>query len=436
MRYICACLALLTLLTEAGCGRRLASPPTQEAINGYFAVTADRSAERPSQELDVYIDGSASMKGFVHTPGSHYVSVVSNILERGSSAAQYPAVARFRFPGSQRQDVERVDVHVGDILSESFYSGTDTPLSRVLDHIAANNGNIAIVISDFVESDKLADENALQDSFRRLAAKHREMRLLGYRSNFDGYYYPENRRNGGAPFQIAAREELPNTGRPFYVLVVAPDRASLDSAQGYVLDGTGPAYSFTPTESAVAAAKASLAKEQVAWNDFADADSKTLRSGATRTYGSFREGRASGNDSSLRLDVSGDVRAPLRRVERIRAVIRHGVYQKGRLQERPADVELAVKVSGKSDGDSAQLNVTFPFPRPSAGNWDVYEAKFYPGDANLSPPVWVRNWSTDSDELERNKNRTFRLASLVETMIHAITEKTAIFEEYISVGRN
>jgi len=79
--------------------------------------------------------------------------------------------------------------------------------------------------------------------------------------------------------------------------------------------------------------------------------------------------------------------------------------------------------------------LTFSFPRPAVGSWDVYEAKLFPGDANLAAPAWVRTWSTDADELEANKNRTFKLASLVETMIHAITERTAIFEGYISLGR-
>ena len=437
-RALYALLPLSILFSGAACGRRLAQPPSQTAIDQYFGVLAEKSQDRPSQDLDVYIDASASMKGFVRKPLSRYASVVRQIMEHGTSSAQY-SVTRFRFPGAQRAEVDRIDSsHVSDLLSESFYNGGDTPLSRVLDRIAESGHRTALVISDFVESDRLVDESALQDSFRDLAIKRREMRLLAYRANFDGYYYPESRQGGGA-FRILAREDLPNTGRPFYVLVVAPDRPSLESVQSYVLDGTGFQFAFSPTESAIGSAKTTLAetKAQAGWSWFANPTEQLLSSGAPRDYGSLRESKYGNGNRALRMQIAGDVRAPFLHVEKIRAVIRRGVYQHGRLDGKPAETEvpLTVVAGGKPADGHIQLALSFSFPRPAVGSWEVYEAKVFPGGASLGPPPWVRGWSTDADELEPNKNKTFKLASLVETMIHAVTERTTIFEGYLALSR-
>jgi len=78
-----------------------------------------------------------------------------------------------------------------------------------------------------------------------LAVKRPQIRLLAYRSNFVGFYFPEFKHVG--KFHLALSQALPGTGRPFYLLVVAPSRSTMDRVDAHVLSRVPPIHIFNPT---------------------------------------------------------------------------------------------------------------------------------------------------------------------------------------------
>ena len=72
-----------------------------------------------------------------------------------------------------------------------------------MDRVAATPEHTAIIISDLVQSERThtKDTNSLIKSLARLAAMRPQIRLLAYRSNFAGFYYPEAKH--AAKFHLA-----------------------------------------------------------------------------------------------------------------------------------------------------------------------------------------------------------------------------------------
>ena len=435
-----AALAAALFLSLSGCGSSASGghgPPDRAAVNKAFQPVVDVGPPAPTRDLDVYIDGSESMKGFLAIPDSRFPAVVRHVLDHASTANY--KLARYKFSSA----INSVDsLKTSDILAEGFFNGADTPLSGLLTRIGEHPDRISVVISDLVLSDVGAEQKDLVAALSRLAAKHMEMRLLAFRSNFIGDYYPENRPNGPRvqKFHLEAKEGLPNTGRPFYLFVLAPDRGSLDLLQNYILQSASAPQTFSPTEAPFAIEKIEFrpaVPAEAIWNPFSRAEVITAGSGAVRQYGSFREYKApKDKESPLRLQLSGALRTPFESLQRIHFRVRRAAYRAGRFPEPPAEVELPVTFEGGPTQSALSMKATYALRRPEAGGWDVYEIRMSAGEGNLACPQWVKNWSTEADDKPTNGNRTFQLALLVESMIRSITEANVFCEQYISVGRN
>lgn len=428
-------LAVVSLIASE-CASRVSRPPDQPIINKMFDVVPANSPQTPTHDLDLYIDGSESMMGFAKKPNSRYQAVVGHVLDN-AGAGQY-RMSRFKFS----TNIENIDnLPTNEILAESFYHGADTPLSQLLERVAKNPVRIAIIVSDMVQSDKGKDVGDLSRAIGLLAEKHMELLLLGFRSSFEGPYVPENRLGGAVgKFTLKVPAGLPNTGRPFFVFVIAPDRPSLESVKNLILGGANAVQTFSPTESPIANARVdivSVPKAEAIWNKYSTPEQKPLSSGGVRQYGSFREYNAPrGKDSPLQLRLSGVVRIPFESAKDLKAVVRRASFQTGRPAEKPAEADVPVKFEENTGQEQLSVTITYPFRRPASHVWDVYEIKIYPAEGGLRVPTWVRNWSTTQDDRPEFGNRTFKLESLVKAMIVAITERNAFCEQYIAVGRD
>ena len=173
-------------------------------------------------EFDLYIDDSASMRGYASLPDSHYVRVMNHILDAGATGNL--SVTPYRFSSG----IAPVgNLGIAQLLSPQFYGGLDTPLSRLLEHIGVSPNRMSVIVSDLVQSDKTNDERALVKALRELARKRVEIRLLGFRSGFRGDYYVEHAPYAGhaqRKIPLTLDQSVPGGGRPFYLLVIAPNR--------------------------------------------------------------------------------------------------------------------------------------------------------------------------------------------------------------------
>lgn len=431
-RFFVAIVAVV-LLTNIGC--RPARDPGLEAVRKAFSADESPPLKAAVTDLDVYIDGSMSMRGFVQgtATNSNYPRVLQHVLQAGTTG-QY-RMARYKF-AQTIQTVNHLDPN--QFLLPAFYDGTDTPLHSLLDRISQKPyvSHVSVIVSDLVQSQTGASQLALVQSLLRVAAGGLELRLVGFRSSFDGLYYVESFPQVGQRFPLRLNQALPGSGRPFYLLVIAPNRASMDRLDRYVLDKVRPPESFTSTE-APAVVKDILperASGRRPWNRYSQAQAGQAPSGATTWYTSFIEVRPQGRESLLALQYMTRTALPMDAAHKIGFEVRRSTFD-GRRFSKTETATIGVTAEKSGTGDGERLQVSYRLPRPAPKVWDVYQIRIRAGEGNLAPPQWVRSWSTDNDQSPMVGNKTYQLALLVETMVRAITERNVFIEHYITVRR-
>jgi hypothetical protein len=224
--------------------------------------------------LDIYIDGSGSMRGFAVPENSNYRSLVHDLLEAASTSEI--SVNKYKFTSTTTLIK---DTPVSEIQSPGFYNGADTPLAELVDRIAGIPNRTAIILSDLVQSERSIDWGALSESFRHLAETRPQIELLAFRSDFDSDYVPEYRAgaSAGARVHLKLSQSIPNHGRPFYLLIIAPDTTSLNTIDKIVTRRIKPVETYDPTQLPVQIEEFKLAKEA----DLNDASLQEQTTGAS-----------------------------------------------------------------------------------------------------------------------------------------------------------
>lgn len=225
--------------------------PTQAEIEQTFQaepIGQGQPAASSNADLDVYIDGSQSMQGFTKNSETNFTRKVRQILDQSNSGLK-TEVVKF---STKMEPIP--DYKIQQIISPEFYKGLDTPLRTVLDGIASKSNRMALVISDMVQSDVNSDEVALSRSLTALTQKQLQIDLLAFRSAFNGDYYIESLpkiHGKQQTLELHRSESLPDAGRPFYVLAVAPDRGALERLKRLALRKMEAAKNFSPADSPI-----------------------------------------------------------------------------------------------------------------------------------------------------------------------------------------
>lgn len=370
------------------------------------------------------------MRGFVSSPDSHFRRLVRHVLNTGTTG-QFDLLA-YKF-STTVESVARLSE--AEILDPGFYNGADTPLSGLLDRIAGQPRRVAVIVSDMVLSGKHANSLDLVKALQRLAAQRRELRLLGFRSSFSGEYYTES--GARQTIRLNLSQNLPGTGRPFYLFVVAPNRESLDGVQKYMLEGAGAPQSFSPTDSPLETRDSEFdpeSRRESVWNQKADTEKTVEPSGVSLHFSCFLQvKRPGGGESPLRVRFQTVTRVPVGNPANLGITVRKSSFTRGEFSA-PAECSLPVKVNFPDKSGNMFVSYTMPHPASTAA-WDVYQVRVRGGDGNLLPPLWMQEWNTEDDVRPSNGNRTYQLALLAEAMVRAISEQIVFTEHYVVVGR-
>lgn len=263
---ILACVAVgVVILTVVGREPPQGRPPTPQEIHAFVetmcknlpqaqdseairyaplcALEESSRREVESKDLDVYIDGSESMRGFAVPNDSNFRALVGDLLEASSTASFN--LNEYKFTSA----ITGINgMPVSEILNPAFYNGLDTPLADLVARIAATPGHTAIIVSDLVQSERGRDWQALALAFSHLAETRPQIRLLAFRSGFEGNYFPEFRTGSEHSPRLLFRlsQDVPGAGRPFYMVVVAPDSESMQFIEQYVLRRVKPVEVYDP----------------------------------------------------------------------------------------------------------------------------------------------------------------------------------------------
>jgi hypothetical protein len=412
--------------------------PTRDQILTAFEVPPPAPDPDSRPPLNLYIDTSQSMQGFVAKPASRYCKVVQDLWTQTLSGQYNAQLTKFSEGFGTLPNVG-----LAELCSSAFYTGTDTPLSILLARVASDlqSGNLAVIVSDMVQSEATRDQTALIRQLQNaLAQGHPEVLLLGFRSAFDGTYPFEAAPKGHIPLHLA---DDPNQGRPFYVLVFAPTIKDLQTFRRLVLNEVGGEVSFQATEPPLAPQVVRVVGSEdtsAVWQR----NSKTIPlpgySPAANIIDFFQEMRnPPSTGSSLELKYVNKVNMRPHSLPDLRMTAEKATFQRGRHPIQRQPVEMQILFSGKlepSKTQTVELFATYSgLPRPAPGTWDVYHIEISAGAGNLDAPAWVDDWSTPNDSSAAEGNRTFNLKPFILAMVRAMSENAVFSDHFIALGR-
>lgn len=418
--------AFFFLLFLCGCHRP--TGPSEADLNKKFPLAEETSsASGASPDLDVYVDDSGSMRGFVKTPHSIYRQVLRSILLSSTNAQLHVSV----YPLSSDRSVTSEPFTA--IQSESFYTGRDTPLAALLRKIAARPSHTAIVLTDLVQSERGTDNQMLQAALTDLASHKLELRLLAFRSDFAGEYFPEI-GTGPKRMDVRVSQAVPHAGRPFYLLVVAPNTSSMNKADNDILAGLPKLYAFDPSEAPFEISGIKLSKQpepRKSWAIYTGF--KVLVRPARRVESGYTFGRTADAADVVDLPVtlSLHTKLPMHRAERVELMGEiaewSGSFQSSATTLIPVHGELHQEKGGTT------MPIVLTVRRPKPTTWDIYRIRVRAGEGNLDVPDWVNEWSTEDDSIVEDANKTFQLSSFVQTLERVISERKTCGEWLLKI---
>lgn len=432
---------ILTMLLACG-GPSVPEPPSplavEAALGPPIAEPPANSAAAP--KIQLFIDASESMRGFVSKPDSAYIGAISGLLDRAATSG-FPTEA-FSFAGNVRP-LESTSPNL--LLSNRFYNGAVTSFPNLFHEIALRwpRGAVSVIVSDLVQSSAAQDQRELSRAFQELAKLRPEVLLLGTRSSFFGRYFVEGRM-AGTTLSLALDGYGQDRGRPVYFLVVAPSRAALAAVERLLLPSFDTEARFDSTTPGLGVAGMRYlpvdSEEMLGWN--ARSAPRALASAkGPRSLFSFEDALARGSEKgplTIRLAVAeGDTDNSVSRIIDPGAVELEGTVRAFTAGKWGAakEVQLEREILFAEEEKRTVLDLHYSFHRPRPFSWDAYRIRVFPGRGNIRLPIWVGDWSTPDDSLSRWGNRTLKLDVLIETLYRSLRERIPVCEQYILLGR-
>ncbi len=406
---------LLEQASGTACSRSPpAMPAPAELLRPFGCAEALAAAARP--QVDLYLDASVSMRGFM-VPQGDYPRMLEDLLGRlAGGGFPYRVHAVCEDACAHPVETATGEGEAVRVLTPAFYHGQRTPLAQALvrlasDRVASRSNDqparASILISDMEQSDTHTDQRTLVDALRRLAERAPHLLLLSFQTRFQPLRH--------------ARDQAPPPRR-FYLLAVAPSAAALAELQQRVLRHLGAGHSFQPALTPV------IVKDVRPQGDGADPlwgafrKPQELPCGKdTVHFASFLERHPPRDaaDGSLKLRLTGDLRVPLQALGDLRYEVR-----------RPGGAAAFTPVAQQHPKEPGSVVLFVPAPRPAANSWDAYRIRVRAGGGNLDVPDWVKE---ATGPIERGK--TPHLDHLVRAMQQAITEDVVFLDLLLAFGR-
>jgi hypothetical protein len=220
-------LAIVTLLMTA-------CVPTQiKATCGSSNADADAPNDK-SVAINLYVDGTPSMRGYVSQPESRYSQTLETLLSvlqddptaldgsirKQSREVQYFRLGRNATTGKTEQKISRDETRAASL--PQFYGGGTQPNLAVSQIDAAiqtpDEGNeLTVIVTDLYQEKEDAGKiaNAMQ-MYLKQTQKSGAVGVLGIRSEFNGTVYTEG-QSGASSFEYNSQGK---PDRPFYILFI------------------------------------------------------------------------------------------------------------------------------------------------------------------------------------------------------------------------
>lgn len=420
------CIGALTF--SMACHRPPAIPDYERTLTAFGAPPI--TDPRPTvTEANVFLNLGQPMRGFT-VQGSNFRRVVEALLSE--TPAQQYTVQKFRFAGN----VSPADSYTAaNFLDPSNYTGQPATLGQLLEQLVRQRlfERVNIIVTDLVDPDGATGRPGIASALRELASKKVEVMLLGFRSAYLGDYQAAATTCANRRIALRASQSLPGSGRPFYVLVIAPNAGSMNRLYRAVLEKLRAAVSFTPSGNPISLEAGALGQQPSI--SILDRTQRKREYGTTRRfYSSFAVPAGGSTDIKLPFKWTATRAFDIDPAKLSFDVTGVRVDASGKFAPSTSD-PLSVKAADDPQSPAGSVLVEYTVRPPEGTSFVVFRVQMRAGVGNLSAPRWVKDWSTDDDCAPPAASRTYRLDVVGDTLMSNFAQDTVFAEHYIALRR-
>ena len=364
------------------------------------AVLGPPAPRTDSARVNLYVDATVSMGGYVAVPNSRYADFLDGLESAAQTTWRHADVHFFRF-GAQTQEVTRPNFLAAK--APGFYTEKITDIDRAVDCGPANE--VRVIVTDLFQSE--GDINAIVARIKdRCFQRGRAVAVLGVPSQFRGKVY--DARVPAFPYASTAN---PASFRPFYALLLGdpgalePFLASLSARSGgerlpYVTVAPSVVRHYGVAMRKAPGTRELNAQTPIGPYEFSFALLKGQRGGTvladvavTSSPGAF------------------PLRADQLELVAYRRTVAPGSKAPSDSTETP-DVTLQRATQG---GDSLHLTLAVT-PPATPGTYAYKLVLRTAGAGGFTEPAWVGQYSSTNPTPTTDANRTLNLAEFVRDM--------------------
>lgn len=364
---------------------------------------AGASPRTDSARVNLYVDATVSMNGYVADPNGRYPQFLQGLESAAQTTYRRADVHFYRF-GAQAREVSRPEFLAA--RAPAYYTERVTDIDQVIDCGTPNE--VRVVVTDLFQTE--GDVNAIVGRVKdRCFQRGRSVAVLGLTSQFNGRVY-----DAKVPTYAYASSADPSSYRPFYALLLGENAALqplLASLSARAPGGGSPPYVVVgPTvvrRYGVAMRKAPGTRE---FNPQAPI-------GPYEFSFALLKGQRGGTVLADVAVTPAPGALPLRADQLELVAYRRGVGGKG-AGKAPADSAEAADVTlqrATQSGDS--LHLTLGVNPPDAPGTYAYKLVLRTaGTGGFGDAPWVTQYSSDNPTPAHDAGKTLNLATFVRDL--------------------
>ena len=420
-------LAASGLWVKIGCNSLQKQLPTESHVKELFdriyglpGLTPDTCLVNISSNIDVYLDRSGSMRGFINDDydrigATSYCDFLRNL--DGYLRAKVDTVMYYKF-GTSIQVLRNCS---DAIVQPSFYDETETRLAQLIDNlskaVSKNLPRSILIITDGIQSTpEREDFREMISAISNWLSRGFSFEILMMQSEFNGFVYSEalNGRQLDESYKSSKYGK-----RHFFVFVLSPKKGF-----GKQLISTLSAYSDTTfthyidfTSKLFDSPKAELRFPSIS----SPAEKSCLQNYSGKKYSDikylFWENNCPSGDFELIVEFipKNDTEDFIMRYENIRPDIEA-------IALRSADSIPSPKIdlfgtSFDHKKGMTRLKCSFHIEQLGSGDWIAYRIFLRPGSGTILPLQWVSDVSSKTDLTAASFSKTLYFREFVTSLI-------------------
>ena len=445
-------------------------PPPSDKIAKYCFQDTDNSQSplELRREIEVYVDGSGSMRGFVNTQGN----TVFSRLMRGLASFSLPQyeISFFKFGTGNPQGLDS-----GEFWQMSSNRGLFDQSTTRLDSTIGSflkeerPAGVYLVITDGVQaSPRGCDYPSFVNPMNQWLGENKDhiLHIYAFRDKFNGTIWSANTGNH---FHYESNPNNPASFRPFYVYAFILDRnlenRFIAEMQNIIRD-LGVKYRFLNFSDQIIKKRreldfklpVKLERRDKKKNRFRKYYKPKEERGKTIIFLRWPDMEKGLGEGYLKVkfgldltnfgrEISQDLDRRVRRDVKIwhwkreKKVTKNPkggtkidytwVSQEIPNEDRYLSEVESIKVTRV--GDPPKPGTTLRFQRMSAPGWYAYYIRLLPTNNAFRVPGWVENWSTMDDTTVESANRTLNFRNVVSSILNNAPIREMILADFFVV---